>query len=117
MHTKKSYYKPVHVLYSLLMLLALSWLTVCLPYVNESQEIAKELTEQGSASDSDDNSNPLSNTNEEKTERGANTLSEYLHDMAIMEHHFIIVNTFYKCHPSDLYFDFHPQLVSPPPKA
>ena len=60
---------------------------------------------------------PLSNTTEEKSERSINTLSEYLHDFPIQEHSFLIKKTFYKCHTSDLYFAFHPELVLPPPKA
>lgn len=100
----------------LLMLLALAWLTVSLPFVNKAQQVHKELSKQATEDNSNRN-NPFGNTTEEKTEGGVNTLSEYLHDTHVLEHHFVIITSFYKCHPSDLYLAFHPDLISPPPKA
>src|SRR5215217_2073448 len=70
---------------SLLMLLALAWLTVSLPFVYNSQQLQKELVKETKAATPDDNSNPLANTTEEKTENGTNTLSEYLHEFHITE--------------------------------
>ena len=102
----------------ILMLLALLWLTVSLPYVNEAQQKGKaSITQQMEEKASEDEGNPLANTTEEKTESGVNQLSEYLHNIHILEHHFTEITTFYKCHPSDLYFEFHPELLSPPPEA
>ncbi|HEU4469452.1 MAG TPA: hypothetical protein VFR58_00085 [Flavisolibacter sp.] len=103
----------------IIMLLALAWLTVSLPFVNaaqESQELAAQKLHQ-SGPESDCDNNPFSNTTEEKTESGASTLSEYLHEYHPAEHGFVILASYYKCHPSDLYFAFHPELLSPPPEA
>jgi len=98
---------------AIFMVLALLWLTVSTPFVYAAgQDIKIEKQEVD-----DDNSNPLNGTTEEKSESSVNTLSEYLHDLHLMEHNFTTLTTFYKCHPSDLYFEFHPELISPPPEA
>jgi len=115
-----TYYLRWHKVSSLLMMVALLWLTVSIPFVYSfQQEVKKEAAKQISSSEenTEDSSNPLSNTNEEKTENGVNTLSEYLHELHLIEHHFTTITTFYKCHPSDLYLAYHPELVIPPPEA
>lgn len=98
---------------ALLMLLALAWLTVCLPYVNEDRQAAKIQMEQGAEDTGADN--PLNNTNEEKSESGSSLPSEYLHEAHGIEHNFITLPSFFKCHPSDLYHAYHPDLLIPPP--
>jgi Tfp pilus assembly protein PilO len=97
---------------TLLMLFALSWLTISLPYVYESMQLQRQIEKQEKLND-----NPLTNTNEEKTESGVPTISEYLHDIHSMTTHFVILDKVYKCHSSELYFAFHPELISPPPEA
>jgi hypothetical protein len=99
---------------SLLMLLALAWLTVSLPFVYNSQQLQKELVKETKATP-DDNSNPLANTTEEKTENGSNTLSEYLHEIHITEQPVSFIKNVYKHHPADLYIAFHPEYICPPP--
>lgn len=101
----------------MLMLLLLSWLTVCLPFVNQSQKAAKAQTAQSSKGTKSDDTNPLSNTNEEKSESGTSLLSEYLHEAPVLEHHVVTLITSYKGHPSSIYIAFHPDRVIPPPKA
>jgi hypothetical protein len=96
------------------MILALCWLTISTPFVYSSQQVK---TESSKSQDSKDNSNPFSNTTEEKNETGVNTLSEYLHEVDQMEDISVSLVKFYKCHPSDLYFAFHPELISPPPEV
>ena len=110
-------YPLKNILSSVFMMLALAWLTVCLPYVNEQQQQLKGCIEKTAGNTADDNSNPLGNTNEEKTESGTSLLAEYLHEMHELAHNFITLTTFYKCHPSDLYLAYHPELVIPPPEA
>lgn len=99
--------------YSLLMMALLLWLTVSTPYVYKAQQ--EVAAAQGIVDD--DTSNPLSNTNEERVENGASTISEYLHE----PHHYVLpyslVASLYKCHPDDLYSAFHPELLSPPPES
>ena len=113
----KPTYTLRHILSSVFMMLALAWLTVCLPYVSEDQQALKILIEQTNEDAPADDCNPLSNTNEEKTESGTSLFSEYLHDVTVIEHNFITLSSFYKCHPSDLYHAYHPDLVIPPPEV
>ena len=99
------------------MLLALAWLTVSTPFVYAAQQQQKEISRYSTNNTAED-FNPFAGTTEEKTSSGINTLSEeYLHEPHHIEHHFSTIATYYKCHPTDLYFAFHPELLSPPPEA
>lgn len=98
---------------SLFMILALLWLTVSIPFVYAAAESNRANHPTGQCEET----NPFSNTTEEKNESSVNTLSEYLHDLQLTESDFIILSKYYKCHPSDLYFEYHPKLISPPPEA
>jgi len=117
MNGKRTPFEQKHVAASIFMLALLAWLTVCLPLVTKSQNAAKAQTEQTSNDTKEDNSNPLTNTNEEKSESGTSLLSEYLHEVLQHERHFITLTTYYKCHPSDIYIAFHPEMIIPPPEA
>ena len=102
---------------AIFMLFALAWLTVSTPFVYEDQQVKKELAKQQASIPDEETANPLSNSNEEKTESGVIALSEYLHEIHIPDHPCILIDKYYKCHPSDLYFAFHPELISPPPEV
>jgi len=116
--TKPTYYLFKHKLSSVLMIVALLWLTISIPFVYAAQSsqhallvlLCEEQPEEGPT-------NPLANTTEERVESGPNNLSEYLHEAHSLEHGFIILAKFEKCHADDLYFAFHPELHSPPPNA
>jgi hypothetical protein len=98
---------------AIFMILALLWLTVSTPFVyaaDQSIKMEKQEVEE-------DNGGPLSGSTEEKNESSVNTLSEYLHDYHQLEHGFTPLAKYFKCHPSDLYFAYHPELISPPPEA
>ncbi len=121
----KEQYTIKHLLSSLLMLFLLAWLTVCLPYVNESRSAVKaqvvlsseEVPETEDNRLLNDDSNPLNNTNEEKSESGSSLPSEYLHHGFVLEHRFSHTVSLHKYHPSDLYIAFHPEMIIPPPEA
>lgn len=117
MQGSKPLYTKFHKLSSLFMVMMLVWLTICLPYVSESQQVAETQIEVSTGDGEDDCTNPLSNTNEEKTEAGSSLLSEYLQESEGSGHNFISISSFYKCHPSDLYLAYHPDLIIPPPEA
>ena len=103
------------VISSLFMIMALVWLTISTPFVFASQQAQqKEIQKQAS---SGEDRNPFSTTTEEKNESSLSTLSEYLHDLNLVNHHFIVLTRIYKCHTSDLYYAYHPELISPPPKV
>ena len=118
MKKQRDLYGLRHFVSSWVMLLALLWLTVSTPFVFAAQQQRSDIQKQlFDPTPEEECSNPFPNTTEEKTESGTSTLSEYLHDMAAQEHSFEILESFFKCHPSDLYFAFHPELLSPPPEA
>ncbi|MBB1286324.1 hypothetical protein HRH25_18215 [Flavisolibacter sp. BT320] len=116
MNRTKQIYSRRHILSSIFMLLALVWLTVCLPYVNESQQLHNQIENLGAEDPEPDTTNPLANTNEERAEGGNSLLSEYLHNLYTIEHNFITLTSYYKCHPADLYHAYHPELLIPPPE-
>ena len=108
-----------HKVSSIFMLLALVWLTVCLPVVYAQQQLQKQQAlAQSIEVPADCDSNPLTNTTEEKAGNGLTSLSEeYLHEHYHLDHEGMLVKKYYKCHAADLYFAFHPELISPPPNA
>jgi hypothetical protein len=95
------------------MILALIWLTVSTPFVYAGQQAMKETQKSSSLNDT----NPFSNTTEEKSESGVNTLSEYLHEIHNIEHIPVLLVKNYESHRCSIYFDFHPELISPPPEC
>ena len=101
----------------LVMLAALAWLTISLPYVNGAQMHLKAKEAQSEEKKGGINDNPLTNTIAEKNESGPVSLSEYLHEEQSAAAPELALMNFYKCHPSDLYYAFHPELISPPPEA
>ncbi|MCU7552046.1 hypothetical protein OCK74_23195 [Chitinophagaceae bacterium LB-8] len=119
MRKRKNKYSPWHIASSIMMMLALAWLTISTPFVyacykDVAAAAEKQQCEQTS---SDEDCNPFSNTTEEKSHSsGFNTLSEYLHDTFHTDHHFSIIDRFHKMHTDDLYFAYDPELISPPPE-
>ncbi len=115
----KTIYNYKHKLSSVFMLLALVWLTVCLPVVYAQQQLQKQhAIAQHLEVPAECDSNPLTNTTEEKSGNSLSSLSEeYLHEHYHSENEGALVTKYYKCHASDLYFAFHPELISPPPNA
>jgi len=87
------------------MALALIWLTISLPFVYGAQQHLKTQLEFST------------NTTEEKTEGGVNTLSEYLHEAHALVHVEPVIKKYYKCHSSDEFIAFHPEFVDQPPEA
>ena len=116
--TKPAYYLLKHQLSSVLMIIALLWLTISTPFVYAAQEMSENtpVSQQCESSQEEECTNPFAGT-EEKTESGVNSLSEYLHETHLLEHGYIIIVRYEKCHADDLYFAYHPELVSPPPDA
>jgi hypothetical protein len=111
-------YQFRHFVSSLVMLLALAWLTVSLPFVYASQQVHKAVAqEQPADAASDENCNPLSNTTEEKTESGTNSLSEFLHQAPAIEHAVFSISRQYNIHSADTYIAFHPEFICPPPDS
>jgi hypothetical protein len=117
MKKRRNPYNLGHIISSIVMLVALAWLTVSTPFLYAAQQQQQELAHQGTDTP-DEDFNPFASTNEEKTESGSNTLSEeYLHHAHHIEHHFTTVVKYYKCHLADEYLAFHPEYFSPPPEA
>ena len=113
---KKHHLKPGTVISCITMIMALAWLTVSLPYVNDYNQTVKKSVDH--SQQQDNTTNPLSNTTEEKNESSVSSASEeYLHDHNENEQHLMLIEKYFKCHPSDLYYEFHRELISPPPEA
>lgn len=97
---------------AMMMLLALLWLTISLPFVYQSQQL---VAAHETAAKKEVKDNPLAGTNEEKSESGLGSLSEFLPEIPLPEAPMPSLLKWEKCHPSDLYFAFHPELLCPPP--
>lgn len=100
-------------LIAVLLMVALFWLSIgsTLALGDYQQIVQTNIT----SDEMESTDNPLQNIPEEKSESQSNSFSEYLHDNE-NELPDIINNTaIRKCHSSDLYFRYHPDLISPPP--
>jgi hypothetical protein len=117
MKIRQQPYDTKHFVYSLFMVLLLSWLTVCLPYVNEQQLGKATLEQTADETPEVDSKNLSSGTNEEKSESGMSLFSEYL--SALNSHEPVSVNNsaYRKCCSTRLYMAYHPDLVIPPPEV
>lgn len=105
---------------AVLMILALMWLTVCTPFVYESQQrFAKQMELGNSPVDlgcnEDDPTNPLSNTNEEKKPSGNSLSEEYLHHHYAEDLFICPISPFHKSENASIYNAFHGEVHVPPP--
>src|SRR6186997_3422124 len=77
-------YSAKEKLWGMLMILALLWLTVSLPFVNDAREkLAKQtslaIPLDDTPSENSEESNPLTNSIEEKSSANSSILEEFLH--------------------------------------
>jgi len=108
-----------HKLSGILMLLALVWLTVSIPYVYRAQQEIAKAEQQQPASGDDESDNPFANTTEEKTCSSTNMpTEEFLHDHHHeLPHHFTeITSDLIHAHEAT-YVAFHGEMLCPPPNA
>ena len=117
MNKRQQPYHPKQFASSLFMLLLLSWLTVCLPFVNENQQAARNTLEQATGETPvADSNNLFAGTNEEKSESGLSLLSEYLSAPYYPEPAIVSHASYRKRCSSTLYLAYHPDLIIPPPE-
>ena len=98
------------------MIMTLLWLTVSAPFIFNAQKELLNTTAGAEKQANDDNANPFSGLNEEKT-GNVNTLSEYLHEHL----HIPVPGTTELEHNSNttppIYIAYCGELLSPPPEA
>lgn len=113
-------YSFFHRVSAIMMIVALSWLTVSAPFVYEQQQkIAKE-NSAGFANlpigGTEEEANPFSGSTEEKAPKTLNTFSEeYLHDHHQSEYFLSIASQFHKGEDATTYIAYHGELLVPPP--
>ena len=106
---------------AIMMIVALSWLTISAPFVFEQQQkIAKQNSSSCAnfpiAGNEEEVPNPFSGSTEEKAPKSLNTFSEeYLHDHHQSEYLFSIASKFHKCEDAGTYVAYHGELLVPPP--
>lgn len=99
--------------YSIIMLLALLWLTVNPPVIQAAwtEKQKQEKTSQGQVSNC--NNNP----SEEKSEDNNQILQEYISEQTFCIYSLHKVKKATTILSTDIYISYHPQLISPPPEA
>ena len=102
------------------MIVALSWLTVCAPYVFASQqEIAKHSNSVPAdlpIAGTEEEANPLNGSTEEKAPKTLTSVSEeYIHDNHRSEYLFSVISQFHKGENATTYVAYHGELLVPPP--
>src|SRR5262249_8621723 len=82
-------YSAMHRISAIVMLVALVWLTISVPFVFSAQQQLKKIEQQANADQSKTNSeenNPFASTTEEKAPGNINLSEEYLHHHEENEH-------------------------------
>ena len=113
-------YSFFHRVSAILMIVALSWLTVSAPFVYEQQQKMAKENSAGFANlpipGTEEEANPFNGSTEEKAPKSLNTFSEeYLHDHHCSEYLFSIASMFHKCEDAGTYVAYHGELLVPPP--
>ncbi|MGN6493599.1 MAG: hypothetical protein ACTHLE_16480 [Agriterribacter sp.] len=117
----KKIYSSKHYASCVFMMLTLLWLTVSAPFITDLQ---KQLNKQtscynaGSENQSmEENANPFSGLNEEKSGNSGNTLSEYLHEPLTFDTLFTAELVHTANGGASIYIAYYGELLSPPPEA
>lgn len=101
------------VLSAAFLILSLAWLTVSLPFVNAAQQ-ENHYQLQGNPGSCE---NPLTDTNEEKSETSKGSLSDYLHELLHVERFFVLLSCRFNYLQIPAYEAPPSELLSPPPEA
>lgn len=109
MKKRNRIYSPLQLVSAMIMVVALLWLTVSLPFVYSAQQQAIEWNS-GQCQEED----PFANTTEEKAP-AASVSEEYLHDHHDIFSFFTDKLNHNHRHSYDVYIAFHGELISPPP--
>ena len=122
--TKAKIYSRFHIVSAILMMIALAWLTISVPFVLETQKnlakISKITLDQSPLAGTEEESgNPIgNNSTEEKAPKTLNTFSEeYLHDHHISDHLFSLALQYYKHENAGIYIAYHGEPLVPPPNV
>jgi hypothetical protein len=121
MAEKLNQYSLFHKYSSIIMILALLWLTVSIPYVFRAQKQFYSQDRHQSApvnaQQEEEPSNPFASTTEEKTPGSLNTLSEFLHETELLNQPSRNLTRHYLYIRPSLYIAFHGELLVPPPNC
>lgn len=115
MKRKKKTYDLLQQASAVIMILALLWLTVSLPFVYESQQLVKSANVLNGPEE--ETGNTSNNSTEEKKPSGNSVSEEYLHDHGVDDHFISPISQFHKCENADVYTAFHGEVHVPPPNV
>ena len=114
-------YNHFHVGSAMLMLFALAWLTISMPFVIERQKqiVKNSKTIQSQLPDNnneEESGNPLGSNSEEKAPKTLNNFSEeYLHDHSRSDYLFSLGLQYHKHEDAGIYIAYHGEPLVPPP--
>ncbi len=113
-------YTNVQIASAIVLILALLWLTVSLPFVYAAQQQLVQLDKMAKAeSPVDENdegaTNPFGNSTEEKAPGSISFSEEYLHDHPKSNHFFSSTLQYHCGKDAGTYIAFHGELLVPPP--
>jgi hypothetical protein len=117
MKKSRKLYNLYHKCAAILMIMALVWLTVSMPFVLAfQQELAHEkmAQQQNTAGNNEDN-NPFNNIEEKVPGNNSSFSEEYLHDLHVIHHVISEAAQYHKCENARTYIAFHGELLVPPP--
>jgi hypothetical protein len=112
MKSRKRSYNFLQLASAVMMIMALLWLTVSLPFVYESQQLSKSSYTPGGTEEETGN---CGNTTEEKKPSGNSIAEEYLHNHEVDDHFISPITQFHKTENAGVYTAFHGEVQVPPP--
>ncbi|MFT3749333.1 MAG: hypothetical protein QM768_13490 [Agriterribacter sp.] len=121
MNCKKSVYSKSQLVLSIFLMAILLWLTVSTPFIinakKQLQIVNIELSSTDVPQSLEEDGNPFSGLNEEKSGNSTNAFSEYLHEpfqMPVISESPLIHKS---CSGGLIYVAYYGELLSPPPEA
>lgn len=119
MKKNRKLHTRLQILSAIGMIVALSWLTVSMPFVYASQQEWAKITHSANGSplsgNEEESSCPMGNATEEKAPSSTNLSEEYLHDHFTTHHFSSELSTYHKSDDDGTYIAFHGEMLVPPP--
>lgn len=119
MNKRRKLHTRLQVFSAIGMIVALSWLTVSMPFVNASQQEWAKINHSTPGSpltgNEEESSCPMGNATEEKAPTNSNFSEEYLHDHFTTHSLSSELLTYHKSDDDGTYIAFHGEMLVPPP--
>lgn len=114
MRKNRKAYNIVQKIFTISMMVALSWLTISLPFVYVGQQETKHIYTPLTANE-EESANPFGNSTEEKASSNGSVSEEYLHSQDKEDGFLAMAKQYRFLKNARTYIAYHGELLVPPP--